>query len=135
MRYSHLLAAACFGLLASFRSADGDMVWAGLFAGLAVVNLFLAFRERPAGAGPGRQGDRPQPTPADVRRSLQAHESRRRSWLVIALCGWALALGGLFLFPPMSLVVAGLALYSSLRYRQARRSVEALRRALGTARG
>lgn len=134
MRYNHLLAAACFGLLASFRSADGDMGWAGLFAALAVGSLFLAFRERPAGAGPGRPADPPKPTSADLRRSLRVHESRSRSWLAIALCGWALALGGLFLFPPMGLVVAGLALYSSLRYHRARRLVEALRRARGTAR-
>lgn len=132
MRYSHLLAAACFGLLASFRSADGDMGWAGLFAALAVVNLFLAFRERRAGRDQGRGGDRPQPTPVDLRRSLRVHESHSRGWLAIALFGWALAVGGLFLFPPMSLVVGGLALYSSLRYRRARRSVEALRRALSS---
>lgn len=133
MRYNHLLAAACFGLLASFRSADGDMGWAGLFAVLAVGNLFLAFRERPSG-GPGRQGDGPRPTAAELRRNLQVHESRSRSWLAIALSGWVLALGGLFFFPPMGLVVAGLALYSSVRYRRARRLVEALHRALGTAR-
>ncbi|MDP8978370.1 MAG: hypothetical protein M3N17_07310 [Actinomycetota bacterium] len=134
MRYNYLVAAACFGLLASFRSADGDSGWAALFAVLAVGNLVLAFRGRPEGPPPGRPADRPSPTRAELHRSLQAQESSRRSWLVIALCGWALAVVGLFLFVPMGLVVAGLAVYSSLRHRRASRSVAALRRALGTPR-
>ncbi|MBW3602165.1 MAG: hypothetical protein KY434_05635 [Actinobacteria bacterium] len=131
MRYNYLLAAACFGLLASFRSADGDAGWAGLFAALAVGNLFLAVRGRPEGAGRGRPADGPGPTRAELHRSLRAQESGSRSWLVIALSGWALAVAGLFLFAPMGLVVGGLAAYSSLRYRRARRSAAALRRALG----
>jgi hypothetical protein len=71
-----------------------------------------------------------EPTPEEMRRALKTYESRARGWLVISAAGWLATVGVVLLTPPLALVAAALALFSTHRFRRCRRSVEILQRAL-----
>lgn len=138
MRWSALVPAVAFGLLSSFRFVDGQPVWGALFALAAVAYLYWALRPLLPGPAGGRgQGDRareqapdllerPLPSPAELRRALETYQSQASGWLWIVLAGWAAAVFGLWLFPPMGLVVSAIALYATVRYRRTRQGVRAL---------
>ena len=87
-------------MLSVWRFADGEPVWAAVFAGLALVQLGFALR-RPA--APLREG-----APADP---------ARRNWVRIAVANLVLAVAAVFWFPPLALVLAGLGVYSAYRAR------------------
>lgn len=66
------------------------------------------------------------PSERDEAREAQLREAR--GWRRIALLGLLISIAGIFVFPPMSLVVAGLALYSLHRRRRCMAEVAVLER-------
>lgn len=109
------VAAACFALISLWRFADGEFVWAAVFAALALANLAFSMRK-----------GNPRTSPAkDVRgrtgKQLSADEMiTRRNWRVIAVTGLVLSIAALFWFPPLALVMSGLTVYSALQLRKFR---------------
>jgi hypothetical protein len=103
VRPGSAVATACLAVLSVWQFADGEPVWAAVFAGLALAQLAFALR-RP-GAGPAPAG---APDPA------------RRGWIRIAVANLVLAVAAVFWFPPLALVLAGLGLYSAHRARAGR---------------
>lgn len=69
-----------------------------------------------------------RPLPEEMRRALKVYEPRMRSWLAIAVAGWAVAVGVVLMIPPLGLVGAALSLFTTYRYLRYRRSVKILRR-------
>lgn len=133
VRWNWVVAAVCLGLIAWFRASDGSRLAATIFATLAVAAGLLALSPRPTrrrtspratAAGPER------PTRTEVERTLEAYGSRTRSWLVITIVGWAVAVAGIFVFPPLALVAAAASAYGILRYRRYKTDCETLYRAL-----
>jgi hypothetical protein len=102
MRPGSAVATACLALLSVWRFLDGEPGWAAVLAGLALVQLGFALR-RP---GPARVAG-----PADP---------ARRNWVRIAVTNLVLAVGAVFWFPPLALVLAALGLYSANRARSPR---------------
>ncbi|MQA94329.1 MAG: hypothetical protein GEV11_06615 [Streptosporangiales bacterium] len=109
MRLSTVLATGCLTLISVWQAADGRYVWAGVFIALALGNLGLA-----VWSGRGRAAAAPAPHDLDVEREKRV----RAGWLRITLFGWIAAVAGAFVFPPMSLVLAGLSMYATVRYRR-----------------
>jgi hypothetical protein len=89
MRPGSAVATACLAVLSVWHVADGALVWAAVFAGLALVQLGFALRGDPV----------------------------RRNWVRIAVANLVLAGAAVFWFPPLALVLAGLGLYSAHRAR------------------
>jgi hypothetical protein len=118
IRPGGLVAAGCFALLSLFRAQDGAAGWAALFAVLALVNLALAFRGPSPTSPETLRGQ-----PAADRVGPEVRHARVKGWLGIAVAGWAFAVTGVFVFPPMSIVLAGMALYATLRYLRDRRGL------------
>lgn len=113
LRPSTLIATGCLALLSVWRAAEGAFVPALLFAVLALGNLGLGlWMARRQGAGAVRAAATRPPSEEELERERKA----RKGWLGIAVFGWALAVAGAFYFPPMSLVLAALSLYATLRY-------------------
>lgn len=112
MRPSTSIASVCLILISLWHAADGRPLWAGLFVVLALANLGLAvWLNRGGGAR------RSAATPVgeiDARRERRV----RKGWLRITILGWVAAVAGAFVFPPMSLVLAGLSMYATVRYRR-----------------
>jgi hypothetical protein len=100
MRPGSAVATACLAVLSVWHVADGALVWAAVFAGLALVQLGFALRGPVVGPRPA--------TPADP---------VRRNWVRIAVANLVLAGAAVFWFPPLALVLAGLGLYSAHRAR------------------
>jgi len=100
VRPGSAVATACLAMLSVWRFAEGEPVWAAVFAGLALVQLGFALRG-PVARAPGVR-------PADP---------ARRNWVRIAVANLVLAVGAVFWFPPLALVLAGLGLYSAHRAR------------------
>ena len=122
MRPGSLIAAACLALLSYLRFAEQAYVLAGVFAILSLGALALGLSYQG-----GRATAPVEPPPErDVRAAQEAHERYRRGWRRIAVVGFAVSGVGVFLFPPMSLVVAGLSLYAVHRLRQSSRSAHIL---------
>jgi hypothetical protein len=99
MRAGSAVATACLAVLSVWRFLDGELGWAAVLAGLALVQLVFALR-RP---GPARGAGPDDPA--------------RRNWVRIAVANLVLAVGAVFWFPPLALVLAGLGLYSAHRAR------------------
>lgn len=107
MRLSTVLATACLTIISVWQAADGRYLLAGLFIVLALGNLALAVRS-------GRDRAATPPEDLDVDRERRV----RKGWLRITIFGWVAAIAGAFVFPPMSLVLAGLSMYATVRYRR-----------------
>lgn len=139
-QWGYAFVALCFAALAIFRLNDGSALWAAVFALVALANAYLSIRSvlppslggaRPQEAGqPGPASEPSQPSPEEMRRALKVYEPRMRGWLVISVAGWVSTVGFILLTPPLALVTAALALFSTYRFRRCRRSVRILRRAL-----
>jgi hypothetical protein len=127
MRPGTVVTAACLALLSCLRFVEQDYTLAVVFAVLALGALALGLRPHTA----SRALPSAPPPAGDVKAAMDAHERHRRSWRSIALFGFAVSVAGVFVFPPMALVVAGLSLYSVHRMRQSGRSSELLGRAVG----
>ncbi len=100
MRPGSAVATACLAVLSVWRFADGEPVWAAVFAGLALVQLGCALRG-----------------PISRSRAVQAADPARRNWVRIAVANLVLAGAAVFWFPPLALVLAGLGVYSAYRAR------------------
>lgn len=116
MRPGILLSAGCLALLAAWRLDDGRPTAALILFAAAVavvaVGLGMSRRDIPRGSASVPALSAPE--------RAAAHEQElrvARGWRRIALLGLVLSVGGAFVFPPMSLVVAGLALYALHRRR------------------
>lgn len=137
-QWRYALVGVCFAALAAFRLNGGSALWAILFGLVALLYAYLSVRFvlPPSLGGMKRQeAGRPasEPTPEEMRRTLEVYESRVRGWLVISIAGWITTAGVILLSPPLALVAAVLSLFSTYRFRRCRRSVGILRRALATA--
>lgn len=123
---STLVASGCLALLSVWRAVDGAYLPAALFAVLALANLGVGLwfgrARRGSGAASVPRPGTPQVADAEAAR----HRRVRTGWLGIMLFGWAAAVVGAFTFPPMSLVLAALALYASIRYVRSGQVVRAL---------
>jgi hypothetical protein len=100
MRPGSAVATACLAVLSVWRFAEGEPVWAAVFAGLALVQLGFALR-----------GSITRP------REVRPADPARRTWVRIAVANLVLAIAAVFWFPPLALVLAGLGLYSAYRAR------------------
>lgn len=127
MRPGTMVTAACLALLSCLRYVEQDHALAVVFAVLALAALAVGLRPH----GASRAMPSAPPPTGEVKAAMEAHEKHRRGWRSIALFGFAVSLAGVFVFPPMALVVAGLSLYSVHRMRQSGRSSELLGRAVG----
>jgi hypothetical protein len=103
MRPGSAVATACLTVLSVWHFADGQPVWAAVFAGLALVQLGFALRR-----------------PSTLSREPHPADSARRNWVRIAVANMGLAVAAVFWFPPLALVLAGLGLYSAHRARAPR---------------
>lgn len=122
MRPGSIFASVCLMLLASVNFTDESYVIASL---LAVVSLALLV----VGLGFPKSAFRaPSSTPSsgEVLEAQHAHHRNARGWRYIALLGMLVSVVGMFVFPPMSLVVAGLSLYSVHRMRKSNQSAARL---------
>lgn len=127
MNPGSLIAAACLALLSYLRFAEEAYVGAGIFIALSLGALAFGLR-------PQRHASRPPddaPPAQQVRAAREAHERYRRGWRWIALLGFAISGVGVFVFPPMALVVAALSLYAVYRLRQSSRSAQILAQSAG----
>jgi len=139
-QWRYALLGLCFVALAVFRLDEGSTLWAAVFGLAALAYAYLSVRfvlptrlggMKPQEAWqPGRASAPSEPTPEEMRRALKTYESRARGWLVISAAGWLATVGVVLLTPPLALVAAALALFSTHRFRRCRRSVEILQRAL-----
>jgi hypothetical protein len=100
MKPGSAVATACLAMLSVWRFADGEPVWAAVFAGLALVQLAFALRG-----------------PIGGTREAQPADPARRNWVRIAVANLVLAGAAVFWFPPLALVLAGLGVYSAYRAR------------------
>jgi hypothetical protein len=100
MRPGSAVATACLAVLSVWRFADGEPVWAAVFAGLALMQLGFALRGPIAGT-----------------RAAHPADPARRNWVRIAVANLVLAVAAVFWFPPLALVLAGLGVYSAYRAR------------------
>jgi len=142
-QWRYALVGACFAALAAFRLNEGSVLWAAVFGLVALANAYLSARYvLPPGLGGVRPQEAGRPDPAsalseptteEMRRALEAYESRARGWLVISIAGWITTAGVILLSPPLALVAAALSLFSTYRFRRCRRSVGILSRALAAA--
>lgn len=108
------IAAACFALISLWRFADGEFIWAAVFAILALANLAFSMRKgSPVRPRSGTRGTSTAQLTAD-------EATTRRNWRVIAAAGVALSIASLFWFPPLALVMSGLTVYSALQLRKFR---------------
>lgn len=133
VRWNWVVAAVCLGLIAWFRASDGGRLAATVFATLAVAAGLLALSPRPTGRRTSPQGAAAgpeRPTRTDVERTLEAYGSRTRSWLIITIVGWGVAVTGIFIFPPLALVAAAASAFGTLRYRRYKKDCGTLSRAL-----
>lgn len=122
MRPGSVFASVCFLLLASMKFTEQSYVLASF-----LVLASLAFLV--VGLGLPRRGSRNPsiaPSSTEVREAQQAHYRNARGWRYIGLGGLLVSVGGVFIFPPMSLVIAGLSLYSIYRMRKSLQSAERL---------
>lgn len=101
MRPGSAVAGGCLALASVVRFTEQDYVVGAVLVVLALGLLGWGLR-RPA-APAGRQSGTPE---------------SRRVWLGIALFGFAVSLVGVFVFPPMALVVSALSVYAVYRMRQ-----------------
>lgn len=126
MRPGSIFASVCLMLLASVNFTDQSYIVAGL---LAVVSLVLLV----VGLGfpkPAFRTPRDAPSSGEVLEAQHAHHRNARGWRYIALLGMVVSIVGVFIFPPMSLVVAALSLYSVYRMRKSVQSADRLGRAI-----
>lgn len=138
INWRYALLAVGFAAIAAYRLREGDGVWATVFAFAVLANLCLALglvpgvgRPREAGGEAAEEAERPARTEAErMRGTLAVYASRMRSWALISVGGWAIAVVGALTFPPLGLAASALSLLVTLRYLRFRRSVEILRRAL-----
>lgn len=125
MRPGIMLSAGCLALLAVWRLNDGRTIAALVLLATAVtvvaVGLGLSRRASP-------QGSASTPALSASERAAAREEELRvaRGWRRIALLGLVISVAGAFVFPPMSLVVAALALYSLHRRRRSLAEAAAL---------
>lgn len=112
MRPSTLIASVCLVLISLWHEADGRLLWAILFAAAALVNMVISvWLNRGGGA---------LVSVAVPAGGIDVAKERaiRKGWLRITIFGWVASITGAFVFPPMSLVLAGLSMYATVRYRR-----------------
>lgn len=120
MRPGALFAAVCLGGLGYWYLAQSDglsaLLMFALAAALSVVGVLPPGRR----LGVARQHTHPGPTDpaplADVPERLRSI----RAWRAIAVTGLAASVASAFVFPPLALVLAGLAIYALHRIRRER---------------
>ncbi|MCH6159361.1 hypothetical protein [Streptomyces marispadix] len=142
--------------LAGTRAAQGEPVWAAVFAVAAAVDFWLAVHEgarraeaggrggtavpgtavgAPAASGPavgaaGAAGSAAYgPDPAVARRSLERYRTSARQWQVIGAVGVLLGGALLMIEPPLAVFAGAAALFALYRARRDGRAVATLRRA------
>ncbi|GAB3523614.1 hypothetical protein GCM10027402_17700 [Arthrobacter monumenti] len=122
MRPGSIFASVCLMLLASVNFTEQSYVIASVLAVLSLVFLVV-------GLGfPRAAARRPKSAPSSGEMLEAQHEHHRnaRGWRYIALGGMVLSVVGVFVFPPMSLVVAALSVYSVYRMRKSNQSADRL---------
>ncbi len=125
-RWNWIIAAACLVLLAWFRTVDGHLVPAVLLgvaaagAALVAVTTSPPTGRRDAATHTHGKEARPHPSPSQVERTLTWYRARSRVWLVTVILGWAAAILGVVIFPPLAVVAAAAAAYAVVRYRRVR---------------
>jgi MFS family permease len=121
-----IITTCCLVLLSLWNTADGSLVLGALFAGLAVAHLGLnAYLAR--GRGPSTPSLIPERASPEQRAEIAERQAKvRAGWLRIMIFGWAAAVFGMFVYPPMSVVLAGLSLVASYRYLRCGRILRAL---------
>ncbi len=139
-QWMYALLGLCFVALAVFRLDEGSALWAAVFGLAALAYAYLSVRfvlptrlggmKTQEAGQPGSASASSEPTPEEMSRALKVYESRARGWLAISVAGWLATVGVVLLTPPLALVAAALALFSTHRFRRCRRSVEILQRAL-----
>jgi hypothetical protein len=107
MRPGSAVATACLAVLSVWRLAEGQPVWAAVFAALALVQLGFAL------CGP-----------VGGTRAAQLADPGRRNWVRIAVANLVLAVAAAFWFPPLALVLAGLGAYSAYRARSVQVAID-----------
>lgn len=141
INWRYALLAVGFAAIAVYRLREGDAIWATVFAFAVLANLCLALGlvpgiRRPNEAGHEAAEEVKPPTRSEaerMRRTLVVYSSRMRTWALISIGGWAIAVVGALTFPPLGLAASVLSIFVTLRYLRFRRSVAILRRALGNA--
>lgn len=127
MRPGSMIAGGCLVLLASLKFSERAYEAATMFVVLALAVLGWGLRAPRRTSGPPTA----PPSREEVERAQAAHSTHRRGWALIALFGLTVSVVGVFVFPPMALIVAGLSLYSVHRMRQSTRSTRLLGGAAG----
>lgn len=121
-----IITTSCLVLLSLWNTADGSIVLGALFAALATVNVALnAYLAR--GRGWSTSSLIPdRASPEQVAELAERQAKVRSGWLRIMIFGWAAAVSGMFVYPPMSVVLAALSLFASYRYLRCGRILRAL---------
>lgn len=109
------ISAACFALISLWRFSDGELVWAAVFAALALANLAFSMRKG-SSAAVRSQGSRGKVTA----QLTEGEGTTRRNWQIITGSGLAFSIAALFWFPPLALVMSALTVYSVLQLRKLR---------------
>nr|MDQ4030391.1 hypothetical protein [Actinomycetota bacterium] len=110
---------------------EGRLSWAALLAATSLFFLYLAVRPvLPGRLGGGAAVTGPEPprpvADAELEEAREFHRQRASGWRRVVLLGLVLSAAGLFLFPPMSLLVSALTLYALVQYRRSRRVLDRL---------
>lgn len=103
------IAAACLTVLSLWRWQDGEVGWALVLLLLAFVQLALVARRRSRRPMSGTT-----PTGAEIDVARRHHTG----WRAIGLFGIVGGVGTVVVFPPLSLVLAGLGVYATFRARR-----------------
>lgn len=113
MRPGLVFASICLLLLSVMQMADQSY-------GAAIALLVLSLVVLTVARGPtkGVQSQHQRGSTAVSPETLEAHRRSARGWRYIGIGGLALSIASVWIFPPLSLVLAGLSLYSIHRMRR-----------------
>lgn len=122
LRWRYLVLGLGFLVVAGVRAAQGEVVWAVVFAVAAGINGWLAVQEAPAAEPVDPRGM----APSEVEGAVSGYRSQARTWQVLGVAG--LVLGGALLLvePPLAVFAAGAALFAVHRAHRAGRAAAAL---------
>lgn len=126
MRPGSIFASVCLLLVASMKFTEQAYGFASVLLVISLVFLVVGLGfPRPASRNPSSP-----PSSAEVREAQQAHYRNARGWRYIGIGGLVVSVIGVFIFPPMSLVIAALSVYSIHRMRKSFQSADRLSLAL-----
>ncbi|MFE9043410.1 hypothetical protein ACFYOG_21230 [Streptomyces sp. NPDC007818] len=137
------VAAVSFTALAVLRTVDGETRAAAAFAALAAAAVLLTWARTRAARREAGTDPAPARTPGNelsrLRRTHEVYRSRLGSWRVIAVAAVVTTVGGLVLFPPLTLIAAPVALAAAFKQRRYARghrvlTAELVRRGMAVAR-